>query len=269
MIFYITSFLCYAQIVELIPFTFANKITSSSLSEDRDGSYHDGENSGHRMLQRCEVSTTVPISSRGFARSCCDVYPAQFGVFSGGNFEAGVASDPLYFVKKEIKSGDVVYVVSPDFPKFLDVFYKLPESVRVTLVTGCEDLGVPWEIFHPDRGDFSAFNMKALWPSGQKMTMREFIGDKRLVKWYTQNYDMVGNTSFTSSDIDIVADRGIVEKVFPLPIGLDFHTLAEKTSVTPVSVCHQRRDIEDTLSRAPAFLKRKLSAYVVGKYTQI
>ena len=56
--------------------------------------------------------------------------------------------------------------------------------------------------------------MKTLWPSGQKMTMREFIGDKRLVKWYTQNYDMVGNTSFTSSDIDIVADRDIIAEEF-------------------------------------------------------
>ena len=121
MIFYITAFLCFAQIVELIPSTFANKINPSSLSEDHDGSYQNGENSGHRMLQRsCEVSTTVPISSRGFARSCCDVYPAQFGGFSGGYFEAGVDSDPLYFVKKEIKSGDVVFVVSPDFPKLLD-----------------------------------------------------------------------------------------------------------------------------------------------------
>ena len=260
--FYFTAFLCYAQIAHLIPFTFANKLISSSFSEDRDGSHDKSENSEYRMLQQsCDVSATVPISSRGFARSCCDVYPAQFGGFYAGYFEAGVPSDPKYFFQKEIKTGDVIYVVSPDFPRFLDIFYKLPESVRITLVTGCEDMGVPWEIFHPDRGDFSSFNMKALWPSGQKMTMREFIGDQRLVKWYTQNYDMLGNTSFTSSDVDIVADKGIVEKVFPIPIGLDFHTLAEKTAVAPVSVCHQRRDIQDILSRAPPFLKRKLSIY--------
>ena len=145
------AILCYAQILGLISFAFANIIIPSTFSEDRDGSNDKGESSGVRMLQEtCEVSTTTPISSRGFARTCCDVYPSQFGGFRGGYFEAGVASDQQYFVKKEIKSGDVIYVVSPDFPMFLDTFFVLPASVRITLVTGCEDVGVPWEMFHPN-----------------------------------------------------------------------------------------------------------------------
>jgi hypothetical protein len=67
----------------------------------------------------------IPFWSRGFARLCCDIYPNEFGRHKGRFFESGEVSDPKYFFQKPIVSGDIVYVVTSDFPRFLDVFVKL------------------------------------------------------------------------------------------------------------------------------------------------
>lgn len=67
-------------------------------------------------------------------------------------FEHGSMQDPTYFYKRKINSGDRVYVASADLPEFiLNYFSKLAHTVKITLVTGCEDIGVPYEIFHPNR----------------------------------------------------------------------------------------------------------------------
>ena len=154
----------------------------------------------------------MPMSTRGFARSCCDVYPKEYGKYTvpGGTkptlfgsvfkallpswyrrpfFEAGVASDPYSFFKREHELGrsagaSVVYVVTPDLSAFVRVFLRLPASARVTLVTGSEDIGAPWEIFHPNRTDYFDYNFASLWPGGQPVSMRDFIADPRLVRWF-------------------------------------------------------------------------------------
>lgn len=76
----------------------------------------------------------IPFWSRGFARSCCDVYPNVFGKHEGGFFEAGKVTDSKYFFKKPIVSGDIVYIVTSDFPKFLDVFVKLNKVNMIDLI---------------------------------------------------------------------------------------------------------------------------------------
>ena len=209
--------------------------------------------------------TAIPFWSRGFARSCCDVYPATFGKHSGGFFEAGSLSDSSYFLKRHPKSGDVVYVATADFPMFLETFNELGKDVRITLITGGEDIGVPWELFHPSR-DFFDYKMSALWPKGQLMTMREFISDQRLLRWHTQNYDLIGNTSYTQSDVSILADHKIVLKVHPIPIGLDFHSMAEKNRKLSYqqaldSVCSQQESLTKILSQALPFLSRTSAVY--------
>ena len=208
----------------------------------------------------------IPFWSRGFARSCCDTFPTSFGKHSGGFFEAGVASDSTYFFNKKLKSGDVVYVITPDFPKFLEVFNALDSTARITLVTGSEDIGAPWEIFHPDRDNFFDYKMQSLWPKGQLMTMRQFLGDNRLLRWYAQNYDLVGKNCFTTSDVDPINDSALIAKVFPIPIGLDLHSLSEKDRhVSPAAVadkiCDQRNDLASIVTKALPFLDRKMSVY--------
>mmetsp|Transcript_28826 Transcript_28826/g.27620 ORF Transcript_28826/g.27620 Transcript_28826/m.27620 type:complete len:374 (-) Transcript_28826:569-1690(-) len=204
----------------------------------------------------------IPFWSRGFARLCCDIYPNEFGRHKGRFFESGEVSDPKYFFQKPIVSGDIVYVVTSDFPRFLDVFVKLNKMVRITLVTGSEDIGVPWEIFHPNRTNFGDYNMLSLWPSGQVMGMKEFLNDKRLLKWYTQNYDMVGCNTYTCSDIDITKDVSIIKKVLPIPIGLDLHTLAEKNENTHGRIVKEQQNYLNTLvTNSLPFLKRELLVY--------
>ena len=79
---------------------------------------------------------SLPIWSRGLARSCCTVFPNNFKKHAGGFFEAGVPTDPNYFYKKPIISGDIIYIATSDFPIFVDYFLKLPLESRIVLVTG-------------------------------------------------------------------------------------------------------------------------------------
>ena len=229
----------------------------------------------HAYKRDCPGATAqdlaVPMSSRGFARLCCDVYPNVFDKytpqsthdlsFSGSVvrmflpwkvrrsfFEAGVQSDPRYFARHKQWSSEVVYVVTPDLSSFLRVFLHLPANSRITLVTGSEDIGAPWEIFHPNRSSYFDYNHAALWPRGQPMTMHEFIADPRLVMWYAQNYDLLGCNHYTCSAVDAIRDAQIVSKVRPLPIGLDLHSLSEKQRGATLGsiwhqLCSQRQDL--------------------------
>jgi len=85
---------------------------------------------------------------------------SAFGLLSGGNFfEAGISNDEHYFKRRQVISGDIVYVVTSDLPQFIEtVFVHLPKSSRIVVVTGCEDIGAPWEIFHPNRTNFGKCN---------------------------------------------------------------------------------------------------------------
>jgi len=229
----------------------------------------------HAYKRDCPGATAqdlaVPMSTRGFARLCCDVYPNVFGKYTPQNtygfsfsdsvlrmilpwrvkrsfFEAGVQSDPRYFARHKQWSSEVVYVVTPDLSSFLRVFLLLPADSRITLVTGSEDIGAPWEIFHPNRSGYFDYNQAALWPRGQPMTMYEFIADPRLVVWYAQNYDLLGCNHYTCSAVDAMKDAHIVSKVRPLPIGLDMHSLSEKQRGATLGsiwhqLCSQRQDL--------------------------
>ena len=132
-------------------------------------------------------SASMPFWSRGFARSCCTSYPKRFVKHYKGYFEAGDLTDPLYFLKyrRHIRDGDILYVAVADVPRFTRVFSELPQDVRITLVTGQEDIGAPYEIFHPNRPGHKHYRMSELWawPNTQRMTMREFLADKRLHRY--------------------------------------------------------------------------------------
>ena len=71
-----------------------------------------------------------------------------------GFFEHGNPLDDSYFNRRKIVDGDIVYVATADMPAFIDVFLSLPSTTRIILVTGCEDIGVPFELFHPNRPNF-------------------------------------------------------------------------------------------------------------------
>jgi hypothetical protein len=67
--------------------------------------------------------------------------------------------------------------------------------------------------------------MSLLWPKGQRgMTMENFLADDRLERWYLQNYDAVGCNIYTCSSLNATRDKYLLDKLFPIPIGLDLHT---------------------------------------------
>jgi hypothetical protein len=156
----------------------------------------------------------VYTRSWGLSRSCCDVFPRAG--------EERVMGDPNYFLQKNIiKNNSSIYVFIQDLPIFIKlVFLELPIYFRVTLVTGMDDFGAPIEIF----------SAKGRFKVKPPISMRQFLSDPRLHRWYVQNYDLVGCSAVEKlcSDLNKVEENIFSRKVFPIPIGIDLHTFAGK-----------------------------------------
>ena len=120
-----------------------------------------------------------------------------------------------------------VYVIASEFPAFLQKFLKLPDTARITLVMGMEDMDGPYEIFTSDKywrthldHDSTALSWrfesdygrtpeqpwipslmkastagKTVWEMYQ-MSMETFIRDPRLHHWFLQNNDLTGCSPF-------------------------------------------------------------------------
>eukprot|EP01041_Mallomonas_annulata_P011623 gene11623-24337_t len=222
-------------------------------------------NGQHQQIERCSNISAMPMWSWALTRQCCDIYPHKIGSHSY-RYEGGDLMDNSYFHKKSITNGSIVYVASIDFPRFLRIFKTLPSSIRIVIVSGIEDIGVPWELFHSSRGEWSV-----LWGGkAPPITMRKFIEDSRLIRWYTQNYDLVGCNVFSCSDVKTnnTDDQHIIDKVVPIPIGMDFHTEAGKGVVLEDAagmennkgVCRQRHELHDLTLSLPVFALRPARA---------
>jgi hypothetical protein len=151
--------------------------------------------------------------SWGFAQHCCDIYPTS--IIENCGFEGGDLRDISYSKINQIPQiginrSTVVYISTSNFPDFLITFLKLSANTRIILVTGLEDIGVPWELWGYGRKDINQ-----LWNNtsyGKPLvSLEKFILDKRLLHWYTQNYDLVGCNISTCSNI--TANDTIAKKV--------------------------------------------------------
>merc|ERR1719335_1252696 len=60
------------------------------------------------------------------------------------------------------------------------------------------------------------------------MDYKKLLADPRLKHWFTQNYDLTG-CSLWEGCSSIEEDDQLVQKMTPIPIGLDLHTLDEKS----------------------------------------
>jgi hypothetical protein len=112
-----------------------------------------------------------------------------------------------------VKDGDLVWMRLTALPQFIDE--ALPRiHARFALVTGDED----WAI-----------------PSGFQRS-KELLADPRIVCWFTQNFD-----GTTPND-----------KLQPLPIGLDFHTISNgrKWGHWPATPAAQEAELEGLRARA-------------------
>ena len=92
--------------------------------------------------------------------------------------------------------------------------------------------------------------------------MRDFVGDNRLFKWFVQNYDFVACNSYSCSNINVLTEAALVDKIIPIPIGLDLHSAAEKRNQhagqIPRHICDQRLDIDRAKQSFLPFQQRKL-----------
>jgi len=197
---------------------------------------------------------------REFARTCCDEGPRAFRAPSWleyrtkrfGNGERGIL-DYAFARKRFLMHWEGsknrakairVFVPVAMFDEFLEEFFlRLPEEARVVVVSGQEDCG-PAELFGYGRSKCRL---------AMPVTLRDFILDLRLVRWFTQNYDFVDCEkieAFPENCLHADLPEEALRKVSPIPIGLDYHTDAEKAlrlvQKTPAEQEHQLTEIADT-----------------------
>jgi hypothetical protein len=123
-----------------------------------------------------------------------------------------------------VREGDLVWMRLIALPQFIDE--ALPRiTARFALVTGDEDWAIP-----------SGFDRSA-----------ELLGDARVAAWFTQNYDGTVRS----------------EKLFPLPIGLDFHTISNrrKWGHWPATPAAQEAELEALRAAAKPNAQRLLRVH--------
>jgi hypothetical protein len=217
----------------------------------------------------------MPLWSWGFVHQCCDIYPRAFGRkhYSKQNqiyFDTGGHNDnEIYFYNKEIKNNSFIFLAHSHFPDFLKLFLQLPMDYVITLLTGLEDVGTPYEMFHTHIGRPNV-QLKS-WPLSNgtilnipPLTMRDFIMDKRLKKWYTTQYDLIGCNVYTCSDVHL-HEINLMNKVIPLPVGVDFHTTTRFHSNNNYDnahnlLCSQVQEYLDISKNQIPFQNREISA---------
>ena len=107
--------------------------------------------------------------------------------------------DKNYFRHQTIRNGSIVYVFIVDLPEFIDkIFVKLPLDYHINLVTGNEDFSAPYEAMSLHGGRMGRASL---------MSMRDFLDDPRLNRWFAQNYDLFGCGGVTMLCSDITADE--------------------------------------------------------------
>lgn len=126
------------------------------------------------------------VSSRGIAQNC-DVFPPTIKSDT-------MTFNPLYYY--DIKQGDKVYVITSALHHFTKLILPILErkNISIKLITGACVKGAPCEISNFHRINYIE---------------RFFINSKSITYWFTQNYDY----------------HKLYNKIIPIPLGLDYHTL--------------------------------------------
>ena len=193
---------------------------------------------------RVGVSEGVTLFSvREFSRACCDLGPTIYratSMFDRTFYDRGHGERAQYSFAAALDEwrhtfdiGNVsqtqlamatrVFVPTNMFGEFINEFFVwLPARARISIVTGQGDLG-PSELFGFGRRKGT---------QNIPMSMNAFLNDERLVVWFAQNYDIHGCEKVEALKRaqcqDPNLDAAASAKMRPLPIGLDFHSMAEK-----------------------------------------
>jgi len=123
-----------------------------------------------------------------------------------------------------VQNGDLVWMRLIALPQFLNE--AMPRiRARFALITGDEDWAIP-----------SGFDRSS-----------ELLADSRLICWFTQNFDGTDPS----------------DKLFPIPIGLDFHTISNtrKWGHWPATPAAQEAELEGLRRAAPPNAERLLRVH--------
>mmetsp|Transcript_10368 Transcript_10368/g.22487 ORF Transcript_10368/g.22487 Transcript_10368/m.22487 type:complete len:298 (-) Transcript_10368:433-1326(-) len=212
---------------------------------------------------------TTLFSMREFSRMCCDVgptvyrnpsrYEKTFARFPGG--ERGIYSFKAALQQHKRMSGGnrrtlKVFAPFAQLSEFIaEFFLELDADERVVLVTGQEDCG-PAELFGYGRTECEL---------DMPITLKQFLDDNRLVKWFTQNFDLENCQSisfFPDACQHVLLNENQKRKVMLLPIGLDFHTMAEKNFfLTRVEPMLQEKQL--VAARKTPFAQKDIKAIAI------
>lgn len=175
-------------------------------------------------------------------------------------FEVGEAFENLQLPTGEMTGAPIVIVVHLSiFLRFLTSGFPVLQEIRAPfiLVTCCNDHSVPWELFSCTPG----LNMNML---------RNFLSSPILVRWYTQNYDVLPHSGrrvgFSECADEIAAgvrpdsqisswEQGLANKVMPIPIGL--RILSGEMSNSSCGAWDAIKSLQHVLNRSPDLKGRR------------
>ena len=211
-----------------------------------------------------DEGSRVPVhtmSSRALLAGACWVGPSNLGS------QRLRSSDYTELLQLQGGSEDgqpvVIGVNSAALPQFFaKVWPRVHADVLCVLVSGDSDWGVPGELWAKSQ------HQEQLPP------LRTLLEDSRLIAWFTQNYDFgfgchhdLARTCHDADDL-LQLDGPLLQKLRPLPIGLDFHSLSEKAAegviyrgVRATSAEHQQADLDTIGASLPPFIRRPIQAY--------
>lgn len=125
----------------------------------------------------------------------------------------------------KVVDGSIVYVASSAIPAFIERLASIPH--KIVLVSGDADQSVPDDAFKSSE------------------EFRKFIEDDRIIHWFSQN------------------STKRHEKLTPIPIGLDYHSMAEKNHIwgSKMSPVGQEAELLRISGAAAPFYERKPICY--------
>jgi hypothetical protein len=153
----------------------------------------------------------------------CDHY----GGFDFVRQQRGGGRPPLRFADDAyagVRDGDLVWVRLTALPQFVEE--ALPHiNARFALVTGDEDWSIPSDFEHA----------------------RIITANRNVLCWFTQNYDGTDESG----------------KIFPIPIGLDFHTISNrhKWGHWQATPDQQERELDELRATMPSNVDRLVRAH--------
>jgi hypothetical protein len=180
---------------------------------------------------------TLLVWNKGIAALCDRRFPDEFPngqdyipapTLAGALFSSALPDNVISgsWIQESLREGDLVWVRLSWLKAFIRRVLPLVQA-RIVLVTGDSDSCVPSEL---------------------RSEARTILGSPKVIHWFAQNYDGT-----------LKSDR-----ISPLPIGIDFHTLSEKPcwgeDSTPPA--HQEEVLRSIVTRLAPVKDRLQKVYV-------